>query len=406
MRRISAALIWLSMVAAQPAWGQVSADHLHHAAAAAGEPEMLRIDLAYTADVWSARRGGTTREARYLDNLDLTLGADLDALTGIPRTRAFVYLLYNNGTRFSDGIANDAQVISNIETGTRALRPYEAWIEHGGETGRWSLRAGLYDLNSEFDALESTDLFIGSAHGIGTDISQSGANGPSIFPSTSLALRADAKLGGAVTLRAAILDAVPNDPDRPSRTLIRLNRREGALGIAEIDWNFGAGRAIAGAWGYSRAQADLRDEAVLQPRHHASVGAYLRGESVLASGESSQLWGFFRVGLASAKANPFAGFASAGVNWRGLIPGRPGDETGFAIAHARSGPALRSLIRSQGIAPARGETAIELTHRFGFAEWLSLQPSLQYVIAPGAISGTRGVLAAGLRIAVSQGWAW
>lgn len=407
MRKLDALLlIGAGLLTAQPTSAQDTADHLHHQSAPPtdADAQALQVELAYTADLWSARRGGTTRDARYLDNFDLTVAADLDRLAGIPRTSAFAYVLYNNGARFSDGVTDDAQVISNIETGTRALRLYEAWIEHGGASGRWSLRAGLYDLNSEFDAMESSDLFLGSAHGIGTDISQSGANGPSIFPSTSLALRGDARIGDRLTLRAAILDAVPGDPDRPSRTVVRLGRREGALGIAELDWDLGSARAIAGAWGYSRGQPDLRDEALLQPRRRASVGAYLRGESVLAKGADTQLRGFVRVGVAAARANPFGAFASAGLNATGLIPGRGDDETGVAIAHARSGRTSRAALRDQGLSPARAETAIELTHRFSLSEWLSVQPDLQYVISPGALAGTRNVLAAGLRVALSTGF--
>lgn len=52
------------------------------------------------------------------------------------------------------------------------------------------MRIGLYDLNSEFDALDDAGLFINSAFGVGTDIGLTGVNGPSIFPVTSLAVRA------------------------------------------------------------------------------------------------------------------------------------------------------------------------------------------------------------------------
>src|SRR3546814_3364842 len=45
----------------------------------------------------------------------------------------------------------------------------------------WSSGVGSSDL--------AAGLFIGSPHGIGTDFAQSGQNGPSIFPSTSLAAR-------------------------------------------------------------------------------------------------------------------------------------------------------------------------------------------------------------------------
>ena len=87
----------------------------------------------------------------------------------------------------------------------------------GAGTGaeRASIKFGLYDLNSEFDAIEAAALFINPSHGIGPDFSQSGRNGPSIFPLTSLALRADYKLDDHWLVRAVILDAFQVIPSVP-----------------------------------------------------------------------------------------------------------------------------------------------------------------------------------------------
>src|SRR3546814_8879648 len=79
----------------------------------------------------------------------------------------------------------------------RALRLYEAWIDQKiGDAA--SVRIGLYDLNSEFGALDTAGFFVSSPHGIGTDFAQSGRNGPSIFPATSLEL-------GRASCRASVL---------------------------------------------------------------------------------------------------------------------------------------------------------------------------------------------------------
>ena len=118
----------------------------------------------------------------------MTIALDAEALWGLHGVEIFFYGLYNNGAPFSETILGDVQVVSNIETGVQALRLYEAWA-NVGISRRSELLFGLFDLNSEFDALESSALFLGSAHGIGTDISQAGLNGPSIFPVTALTLR-------------------------------------------------------------------------------------------------------------------------------------------------------------------------------------------------------------------------
>src|SRR3546814_13773466 len=72
--------------------------------------------------------GGRRRGARYLDNLDLVLEADLEQIAGWTGAQLHVYGLYNNGRSISD-LAGDVQAVSNIETGVRALRLYEAWID-------------------------------------------------------------------------------------------------------------------------------------------------------------------------------------------------------------------------------------------------------------------------------------
>ena len=93
----------------------------------------------------------------------------------------FVYGLYNNGSTLenSDELVGDLQVISNIDA-SHAWRVFEFWYEFG--EGPWSVRTGLYDLNSEFDVNETGGLFLNSSHGMGPDFSQTGENGPSIFP--------------------------------------------------------------------------------------------------------------------------------------------------------------------------------------------------------------------------------
>ena len=207
--------------------------HVHKQSEEDETPPQISLDIVYTGEVGGVASGGLKRGARYLDNLDIAAEADLAQLAGLKRTTAFLYGLYNNGRSLSN-LAGDAQVNSNIETGVKVFRLYEAWINHQFGDGA-SLKIGLYDLNSEFDALEASGLFISSAHGIGTDISQSGLNGPSIFPVTSLAARFDIAPADGWKVRAAVLDGVPGNPNRPKRTAIKLGDGDGALIVGEVE---------------------------------------------------------------------------------------------------------------------------------------------------------------------------
>lgn len=345
----------------------------------------LTFEASYTADIWR-NQGGASDGTRYLHNVDLIAQLDLGPAIGWEGAKAQAYVLYNNDSALTD-LTGDSQVVSNIDAGVEALRLYEFWIDAPlGDNA--SLLVGLYDLNSEFDALETSSLFIGSAHGIGTDISQSGEQGPSIFPITSLSARLQVNLADNLTVRAAVLDGVPGDPVRPSRTAIKLGNGDGTLLIGEADFGNENARVIAGAWGYT-ADFDTHDMLGLA----SSNGFYLRGEAELFSSTSGRLRGFARLGVASGDVNPFGQFASAGLTYENS----GGNIFGLAVAHA----ALSDEFQAANPGLGSGETVFEATYAHNVTDWLALQPNVQWVISPSADPAVNDAVAFGLRIVVS-----
>ncbi len=346
------------------------------------------LEAIYTGESQSLLSGGRDRQTRYLDNLDLTLALDMDSLVGARGLTLFAYGLYNNGVSFS-GDVGDVQVSSNIETGVRAVRLYEAWAEQQLFGERASIRFGLYDLNSEFDVLEVANLFLNASHGIGPDIAQSGINGPSIFPSTSLAARLSVSPVEGLILRLAVLDGVPGDPDRPRRTTVRLSGEDGVLLIGEADYQRGDWRIIAGGWGYTAQAVDLvaseaAGEEVGGPG--GNRGGYLRGEWTMWRDPARQgrtLSGFARVGFADRRYNEFSRFYGVGLVATGLSAARPDDQLGISVARAVAGQPARTVATVSGSEIEHAETSLELTWRAPITDWLTLQPDLQYIINPG-----------------------
>lgn len=361
--------------------------HTHAPAEIAEAHGPLLFQITYTSELIGNAAGGIERGARYLDNLDLVFEADLDRVAGWTGAQLHLYGLYNNGNSISD-LVGDSHAVSNIETGVRAFRLYEAWIDQKfGE--RVSLRAGLYDLNSEFDALDASGLFVGSAHGIGTDFSQSGQNGPSIFPSTSLAARLQLEPAAGWAVRAAVLDAVPGDPLRPGRTLIRLNGNEGALLVGELQAPLGeGGKLLLGHWRYT-ARFDLTDGSGTAS---GNAGTYLRAELPLSAAPGRKLDGFARMGTAAGRFNMFDFFLSTGLKFTGWIPGRDADEFGIALAAGFTAEPWRTATGASA-----SEIAIEVTYRTQLAPWLAVQPHAQYIRRPSADPTTPDALVLGLR---------
>lgn len=383
--------------------------HTGRPAPEAEKADPAQLDIVYTADGFALVRGGLRKGTRYLDNLDVTANVDFNALGWIPRTTFYAYMIYNNGQAFSGRQVGDAFVASNIETGVQAVRLYEAWLQHDLPHERGSLRFGLYDLNSEFDALESANLFINSAHGIGVDISQSGQAGPSIFPLTSLSARLEITATPTLKFRVAVLDGVPGDPDRPRRTTVKLGNGDGALAIGEVDYTIGATRVIAGYWRYSAPFAVALDSAragVLVTQR-GNDGAYIRAESKLTTegkSEGQGLSGFMRLGWADPRFNDFGSFYSAGLVYTGAIPGRNEDQLGLAIAYARTTGRAKSLADLDGASLAPNETNIELTYRAPITSWLTVQPDVQYIVNPGLDPSLKNAVAIGVRAEVALGF--
>lgn len=330
-----------------------------------GAERTTEVAAIYTGEVWSDAKGAY----EYLDNLDITFDVSHGQWT------LFAYLLYNNGHTLAS-LADTVQGVSNIEA-ANDFRLYEAWGEWRLANAPLSLRAGLYDLNSEFDAIERGTLFVNPSHGIGVDFSQSGVAGPSIFPLTSLAVRVTGEFDGW-TLRTAVLDGVPQDGNR-----LGISSDEGALLVAEVDSTLaGRWRVALGAWHYT---ADFEE---LEPagsnsagrRHDDNVGVYgfIEGPLWASSDGSCEVGAFMRAGEAEDRINLLRRYIGAGVVYSGLAPRRPEDRLGVAWGVAEPGMAARRAAPGE----LGRESIIELAYRFGVTERLTLQADVQHIRKP------------------------
>jgi len=87
----------------------------------------ISIEGNVTIDVLSNLRGGIKEGSRTLNNVSVQVNYD-GAAHGLRGIKASMGVLYNGNKSFSGDLVGDLQGVSNIETGTEALRPYEVWI--------------------------------------------------------------------------------------------------------------------------------------------------------------------------------------------------------------------------------------------------------------------------------------
>lgn len=351
----------------------------------------VEVEAVYTADVVATVAGGVDRRARYLDNLDLTVMADMDALIGWKGARIFVYALNNNGRIPNDG-AGTVQGINNIEVVSHGPRLYEAWVEQDiGDAV--SIRAGLYDLNSEFYATETSDLLIAPPFGIGSELAATGVAGPSIFPSTALGVRVRAGLGEAGYVQAALINAHAGTWGDAGGIDTRF--REGALAIAEAGWGKDV-RLSAGVWTYTKRQDDIyaTDALTGDPLRRKSRGVYAMVQWPVAAQTSF----FARGGVSDGDTGPFKGGFQAGILREGILPGREESAASIGVHRGWLSKGYRAALRDGGAVPDKSETAVELTLSDRIAPHVSVQPDVQYIFNPGGDGATRDALVLSLRM--------
>ncbi len=354
------------------------------------------LGLTYTGEVWGNLAGGVNTGAVYMDNIDLTVEVDLAATPlGLEGARLFAYGMGNQGGSIS-ALAGDMQAISNIET-PNSWRIYEFWVEQKFEPYNSSLKMGLYDINSEFNVLESSLFYINSSHGVDAALATSGVMGPSIFPYLSMGVRLEAEPVEGWTVRAALLDGIPSNPANPRGTKIFWRQRDGLLYLAEAAWSPAGERTFklaAGGWAYSKQRPGWISDGT----EHRHMGLYVLGEYQLVMEEGNPGQGltlFGRASMANGDINRLGGYIGGGVTYRGLLEGRPGDLAGLAIGSAVNSSDHRRVSPAVG---ERVETNVELSYLTVLSSAVSVQGDLQYVMNPNMNPALDNAFAAGMRL--------
>ena len=105
------------------------------------------------------------------------------------------------------------------------------------------------------------------------------------------------------------------------------------------------------------------------------------------------LWAFTQFSMNPDQAiNPYPYFASWGLVYQGLFPGREKDATAFGNYYNFSSddlPGDRDV-----------EVQFDLLHNFNITSWFSIAPEIQYIIRPGGTGDIDDALVLNLQIMI------
>lgn len=334
----------------------------------------LSIEASYTADL-SAVAAGPQTGLRHTEIARLFADLSLEQAIGWDGARLFAHGIASTGQRPND-LAGTLQGVNNIEVPENRAKLFEFYLEQALGGDRGSLRVGFSDLNAEFYVTDASALLIAPAFGIGSELSATGPNGPSLFPSTALTARVRYAHGAGGYVQAAVFNAeagVLGD-----RGGIRPLFGQGALLIAEAGHTFreGRGKLAGGAWTYTARQPDLRDVAPDgSPAKRRAFGFYALGE--LPLDQHTTL--FARAGVSDGRSNPYQAGWQLGVLAEGFWPRRPAAQFSIGLFQAALSDRFRPILANGGPLPRRLESGLELTWSDEVAPWLRLQPDFQFI---------------------------
>ena len=367
----------------------------------------VQIGLSNIGDVFLIRQGGS-EDATYTNLFSADFAFDMDKLANMAGGSAYLWVVDTRGDNPADVIGS-IHAPSNIAA-AGALRLLEAWYEQSAHGDRLGVLAGFYAVDSEFDVKRTTSVFVAGSFGTGLALSESGLNGPSIFPVTSFGTRIRYDLSENVTTRLALLDGVPGKEGDPTATgVLDFSSDQGVFAIGEVDWEVSSAstfrRFALGAWHYTTTFGDVLDTepdgTPVQRKGSSGIYGLVEGMLVPERGSPGQgLAGVVRVGVADDDVNQIAGYYGAGLVYRGLFEGRDDDSIGIGFSTAVNGDKFKQAQALAGTPVTDSETELIFAYSAIVNRWLQLQPTIEYMIDPGTDPAAANAFLVGLRLGV------
>jgi porin len=351
------------------------------------------FDAHVIEDYVSVFNGGLIHKDTWLGRFDLSAELDLEKAGILKGGTVHIGMMNAHGGMkpTADGMVADLQTVSNIEA-PRTTRIYEAWYNQSLLDNRLSVKFGLVDLNSEFLVSDSGNLFINSAFAIASGMFVN-TDSDSIYPQPAPAVRLQYSPNDSFVFLAGLFQGNPLGPDINEHST-HFGTKEGLLSIEEGQYHYKlplagglAGVLKTGFWYNSKHAENVpdADNDVDPVIHHQDYGAYVMlDQAVFRVKDAQGLNVFLLAAGAPEDRNQVQGSLGGGINYKGLIPYRENDVTGFALTSASISDKLRE-VSGQG----HSETTYEWTYQVQINDSIHIQPDIQYVVHPNANNDTK-----------------
>jgi porin len=388
-----------------------------------GDPTGARAALAkigitggvnYTGEVLGNSSGGVKRSATYFGLLEVTGKIEFEKLTGWKGLTFFAngYQIHGHGLTTNNLL--NLHTISDIEA-TPATRLDEIWFEQTFANDKVALRFGSLAADTEFFITDSGAPTVSATFGWPSAFAFGLPAGGAAYPLTAVGARLKVEMTDNLTTLFGVYNGDPvgpnckGDPQRCNDNGLDFRLGDSTFAIAELQFKYNQDKGASGlpgvvklgAWKHFGTFADQRFDAngvsladtvnstsTGKPRHGNHAVYAILDQRIYQGSGSASINLFARFSALPSDRNLIDTYVDGGLNFTGLVPGRPDDCLITAAAYSPVSRGARGLDRD---AVALGnqtlvrdqEVLLEVSYIAQIVPGLKLQPDFQYVFHPG-----------------------
>lgn len=277
-------------------------------------------------------------------------------------------------------LTDDLQGLSNIDAGhNRAFRFVQAGLSQQIGT-RWTLFAGLRNVDTDHFDTPFTGLFTGSSHG---DFPILSANFPlATYPMSALSLHAEYRPNRRLTVKESVYNGVADD--RINRQFRLQPKKDGVFNIGCVNYTVDPEEKHHGHYtlGYALGTQPVYDDEQRTGDLTYNYTLWALGEQSLVDIGRTHLGALLQGGIAPARRSACRYYWGAGLTLGGVTR-----------RDAHLGIVVNRAIYSDGT-----ETDTEFTGHFPVWKYMAVQPAFHHIRTNG-----RSTVAALLRICFEIG---
>ncbi|MFC7053694.1 carbohydrate porin [Hansschlegelia quercus] len=362
----------------------------------------VRVSGFYFSDPRAGLSGGRDSGATYSGLFNLAVDLDGEKLFGVEGAKLHANMFQIHGKDVSERFVGN--FLSANDIGARpSTRLFELWWQQP-LNDQLEIRVGQMATDVEFITSDYGENFLDATFGWAGPPSENLPAGGPAYPLAAPGVRLKYTPREDFTLLAGLFNGYPagkgeGDAEKRNRHGLNFEIGDPPLVLVEGQYRWNGGEEASGLPGtlklggyWHGGRFKRLDEDSRTRRGDFNLYAVL-DQQVLRFGERDDERGlgvFLRGIFGPSDRNPVDAYVDGGFAATGLFASRPHDVFGIAAAWASFSPGLlreaREANADLGLAdrPHGFEGVIEATYRMEMVPGLTVQPSLQYVIHPGA----------------------